>query len=221
MTLFSPPEHDRPRRTVAPGAIHLPGWLDTAAQHTLVDAFHAWATGPVPIRAASLPRGHQMTVETVCLGWHWQPYKYTRTAGDVNGEPVLPLPGWLIELGRAVLAEAYDPAAAAGWHPDTALVNFYDDNARLGMHQDKDEVVNSPVVSLSVGDACLFRVGNTENRTKPYTDLELRSGDAFVFGGQSRFAYHGVPKIFPATADPAAGLVRGRINITMRDTGLS
>jgi alkylated DNA repair protein (DNA oxidative demethylase) len=161
-----------------------------------------------------------MSVKTVCLGWHWQPYKYTRTAGDVNGQQVLPLPDWLTTLGRAVLADAYDPVAADNWHPDTALVNLYDDNAHLGMHQDKDEVVNEPVVSLSVGDTCLFRFGNTKNRNKPYTDIDLASGDAFVFGRKSRFAYHGVPGIHPGTANPAAGLATGRINITMRVTGL-
>ncbi|MGH3594291.1 MAG: hypothetical protein ACRDRF_25140 [Pseudonocardiaceae bacterium] len=64
------PAHDRQRRDLAftPGAIHLPGWLDHARQRALIDAFHSWAAGPVPTRAASLPRGHQMSVKTVCLG---------------------------------------------------------------------------------------------------------------------------------------------------------
>jgi DNA oxidative demethylase len=220
MTLFQPSAHDRRRRDLAPGAVHLPGWLDCAQQRTLVRASRSWAAGPVPIRAASLPRGHQMSVETVCLGWHWQPYKYTRTAGDVNGRPVLPLPTWLIAMGQAVLADAYDPVAARTWHPDTALVNFYDQAAHLGMHQDKDEIVNEPVVSLSVGDTCLFRFGNAESRGKPYTDIDIASGDAFVFGRETRLAYHGVPKIRAGTASPASGLAAGRINITMRVTGL-
>jgi alkylated DNA repair protein (DNA oxidative demethylase) len=86
--------------------------------------------------------------------------------------------------------------------PDAALVNFYDGDARLGMHQDKDERSDAPVVSLS-GDACVFRFGNTESRGRPYTDVELRSGDLFVFGGPSRFAYHRVPKLLPGTADHA------------------
>jgi alkylated DNA repair protein (DNA oxidative demethylase) len=205
MPLFPPPVHDRQRRAVAPGAIHLPGWLDSTAQRILVDAYHAWSSSPVPIRAASLPRGHQMTAKTVCLGWHWQPYKYTRTADDVNGQPVLPLPPWLIEMGRAVPADAYDPTTAVSWQPDTALVNFYDHNARLGMHQDKEEVVNSPVVSLSVGETCLFRFGNTENRTKPYTDLEPRSGDAFVFGGQSPLRISRRSKDLPGNGGPRGG----------------
>ena len=159
-----------------------------------------------------------MSVHTVCLGWHWQPYRYTRTADDVNGRPVLPLPAWLADIGRAVLDDAYGPGT--GHRPDTALVNYYDAAARLGMHQDKDEAVDEPVVSLNIGDTCRFRFGNLTDRGKPYTDVDLVSGDAFVFGRESRFAYHGVPKIYPGTAAPQCGLDRGRINITMRVTGL-
>ena len=81
MTLFGPDFPPRERRTIAPGAIHLPGWLDTRQQRRLVQAFRTWSTGPVPIRAALLPSGHRMSVRTVCLGWHWQPYRYTRTVG--------------------------------------------------------------------------------------------------------------------------------------------
>jgi alkylated DNA repair protein (DNA oxidative demethylase) len=213
---------DRPPRVVAPGAVHLPGWLSLEQQRRLVVAFHDWSRGPVPIRAAALPGGHRMSVETVCLGWHWQPYRYTRTADDVNGAAVLPFPGWLADLGREVLAEAYqDPAAAARYQPDTALVNFYRHTAKLGMHQDKDEHSDEPVVSLSIGDTCRFRFGNTTDRGQPYTDIDLAGGDAFVFGGPSRYAYHGVPKTCPGTGNPATGLITGRINITMRVTGMT
>jgi alkylated DNA repair protein (DNA oxidative demethylase) len=76
------------------------------------------------------------------------------------------------------------------------------------------------VVSLSVGDSCVFRFGTPHSRGKPYTDVTLASGDAVVFGRESRFAYHGVPRILPGTADPATGLREGRINVTMRVTGL-
>ena len=215
MTLFG-----RPRAELAPGAVHLPGWLDLAGQRRLVAAYREWVAGPVPARAAVLPGGHAMSVRTVCLGWHWRPYRYTRTADDVNGARVLDLPGWLAELGRRVVADAYDEAAAAAYEPDTALVNWYDPTARMGMHQDKDEVAADPVVSLSVGDSCVFRFGTPHSRGKPYTDLTLASGDAVVFGRESRFAYHGVPRILPGTADPATGLGEGRINVTMRVTGL-
>lgn len=221
----------RPRAVLAPGAVHVPGWLSDERQRELVVACRDWARGPVPIRHTLLPSGGVMSVQTVCLGWHWQPYRYTRTAGDVNGARVAELPGWLVELGRAALADAYgDPGAegpAAGasydsvYTPDTALINFYEGGAAMGLHQDKDEKCGAPVVSLSIGDSCVFRFGNTETRGRPYTDVELASGDLFVFGGPSRFAYHGVPKVYPGTAGPGTGMAGGRLNITLRETGLS
>ena len=163
-----------------------------------------------------------MSVRTVCLGWHWQPYRYTRIATDVGGGRVAEFPDWLADLGQAALAAALeDLDAGRRYRPDTALINYYDDSARMGMHQDKDEEANEPVVSLSVGDTCLFRFGNTSNRGKPYTDIDLASGDLFVFGGPSRFAYHGVPKIYVGTANPAIGLTSGRLNLTMRVTGMT
>ncbi|MDI2130001.1 alpha-ketoglutarate-dependent dioxygenase AlkB family protein [Yinghuangia seranimata] len=206
------------RREVAPGAVHVPGWLDAAAQARLLEACRAWARPPAGLRTVVLPGGGVMSVRMVSLGWTWRPYHYVRTTED--GEPVKPFPGWLGDLGRRAVAEVYDDAAAAAYHPDLALVNFYDDHARMGLHQDAYEGGDDPVVSLSLGDTCVFRFGNTETRGRPWTDVELESGDLFVFGGPSRFAYHGVPKTYPGTAEPALGL-RGRLNITIRVSGLS
>jgi alkylated DNA repair protein (DNA oxidative demethylase) len=212
----------RERAEIAAGAVHVPDWLGLERQRELVAACREWAGGPAPIRATRLPSGGVMSVQTVCLGWHWLPYRYSRTADDVEGAPpVAAFPGWLGDLGRAAIAAAYDVrAAAARYEPDAALVNFYDEHARMGLHQDSDERSDAPVVSLSIGDGCVFRFGNTRTRGKPYTDVELQSGDLFVFGGPSRFAYHGVPRLLPGTADPACGLSRGRLNITLRVTGL-
>ncbi|MEV4330393.1 alpha-ketoglutarate-dependent dioxygenase AlkB [Streptomyces sp. NPDC049597] len=214
----------RERAVIAPGAVHVPGWLPPDRQRELVEACRSWARGPVPLRHTALPGGGVMSVRTVCVGWHWQPYRYSRTADDVNGERVAAFPRWLVDLGREALAEAYGDDRTYGdpfaYTPDTALINFYDGAARMGMHQDKEERSGAPVVSLSIGDTCLFRFGNTENRGRPYTDVELMSGDLFVFGGPSRFAYHGVPKVYAGTADPAAGTAAGRLNITLRETGL-
>lgn len=202
------------------GAHHVPGWLTPEQQRWIVARFTEWTRGPVPLRAAMV-RGHQMSVKTVCLGWHWRPYEYTREAVDVNGNRVLDFPDWMTRLGRQALVSAHgDPRAGDDYHPDTALVNFYDDTARMGMHQDSDERSGAPVVSLSIGDTCRFRFGNTENRNRPWTDLDLASGDLFVFGGASRLAYHGVTKVHPGTAPADCGLDSGRINITMRVTGL-
>lgn len=222
MTLFPADPRPSPRAEIAPGAVHVPGWLPWERQRELVAACRRWAAGPVPMRHTRLPRGGVMSVQTVCVGWHWRPYAYSRTAEDVNGARVAEFPDWMVELGRQALVAAYeDPAAGEGYSPDTALINFYDGDARMGMHQDKDERSDAPVVSLSIGDTCVFRLGNTQNRNRPWTDLELASGDLFVLGGPSRFAHHGVPKVRPGTGDPECGLAAGRLNITMRVTGLA
>lgn len=211
----------REKRMLAPGAVHVPDWLTIEQQRRIVEAARGWAAGPARMRKLSLGPGRQMSVQTVCLGWQWLPHRYTRIAEDLGNVPVEPLPEWLVELGREAVRDAYDdPAAGDDYHPDVALVNFYDDAAKLGMHQDKDEKNDAPVVSLSIGDTCTFRFGNTENRNKPYTDVELMSGDLFVFGGPSRFAYHGVPKVRPGSANPETGMKRGRLNISLRTTGL-
>ncbi|MCX5204878.1 alpha-ketoglutarate-dependent dioxygenase AlkB [Streptomyces sp. NBC_00237] len=215
-------ELPRERAEVAPGAVHVPGWLSLKEQQELVVACRRWATGPVPLRQTRLPGGGLMSVRSVHLGWHWQPYRYSRTADDVNGARVADFPPWLGDVGRRALVDAYeDERAGDGYAPDAGLVNFYDGDARMGMHQDREERSRAPVVSLSIGDSCVFRFGNTQGRGRPYTDVELRSGDLFVFGGPSRFAYHGVPKVLPGTGDPATGMAAGRLNVTLRVTGLA
>lgn len=206
----------RPRTTLGPGAVHVPDWLDLGEQRALVDACRAWATPPAGMRHTRMPNGGVMSVQTVCLGWHWVPYRYSRVTDD--GTPVKPFPDSLVELGRRALATAY--GSGADYQPDIALVNFYSADARMGQHQDKDERSLAPVVSVSLGDTGLFRFGNTTGRGRPWTDVELRSGDLVVFGGESRLAYHGVPKILPGTADPGIGLAAGRLNITLRVSGM-
>ena len=116
--------------------------------------------------------------------------------------------------------------AAAGFQPvpyDAAIVNLYGPGAKLGLHQDKiegAEVVasGSPVVTISLGDSCIFRFGKTERPSRPYKDIHLSSGDLFVFGGPSRLAYHGVPKIYGGSGDPGIG-IDGRISVTLRQVG--
>ena len=205
----------RERAVVAPGAVHVPGWLPLARQRELVDACREWGRGPVPYRRTVLPGGGVMSVRSLCLGRQWEPYRYLDSVG-------VELPDWLVALGREAVVEAYGEdgefGGIGGFAPDTALVNFYAAGARMGMHQDKEERSGAPVVSLSLGDRCVFRFGNAENRGRPYRDVELASGDLFVFGGASRWVHHGVPTVRPGTADPALGLV-GRLNITLRETG--
>ena len=210
----------RPRREVAPGAVHLPAWIDAERQRDLVARCRVWASGRVPMRAARMPTGGIMSVRSMGLGWHWQPYRYSRTADDAGGYPIPPFPAVLRDLGQAAVSAAFGAEAGAGYQPDAALVNYYDDDARMGMHQDREEQVDAPVVSLSLGTSCIFRFGNTENRNRPWQDIELRSGDLFVFAGQSRFAYHGVLRTLPGTAPAGIGF-DGRLNITLRQTGLA
>ncbi|PWH07584.1 alpha-ketoglutarate-dependent dioxygenase AlkB [Brachybacterium endophyticum] len=226
----------RPVHELAPGAVWVPGFLTLEQQSWIAARFEEWAEGPVPPRSPKV-RGHEMSVRTVCLGWHWRPYAYSREAVDVNGRPVLPFPDWMTRLGRSAIDAATDVSDtlrresgaaqesgaapdAAPYSPDTALVNHYHPDAKMGMHQDKDEHSLAPVVSLSIGDACTFRFGNTEARTRPYQDITLESGDLFVFGGPARLAFHGVTRIHPGTAPAGCGIPDGRLNITLRETGL-
>jgi alkylated DNA repair protein (DNA oxidative demethylase) len=211
----------RSRAQLAPGAVHVPDWLDPGEQRRLVEACRDWSRPPAGMRAARLPGGRVMTVQTVCLGWHWYPYRYSRTRDDQDGSPVAPFPEWLGDLGREALANAYgDPDRARGYRPDIALINHYTADARMGLHRDSDERAPDPVVSFSIGAPCVFRLGNTEHRGRPWTDVELHSGDLVVFGDESRLAYHGVPKLLPAHVVPDTGLATGRLNITLRVSGL-
>ncbi|MFF4580284.1 alpha-ketoglutarate-dependent dioxygenase AlkB family protein [Streptomyces sp. NPDC001373] len=209
----------RGRTGIAPGAVHLPDWLGPRRQRELLDACRAWARPPAGLRTVRTPGGGTMTARQVCLGLHWYPYGYAPTAVDGDGAPVKPMPGWLAELGRRAVADAYGTPPPPAEAYDIALVNFYRGDSRMGMHRDAEERSPAPVVSLSLGDSCLFRFGNTASRGRPYRDVELRSGDLFVFGGPSRLAYHGVPKVFPGTAPSGLGLT-GRLNITLRVGGL-
>ncbi|MEU6758172.1 alpha-ketoglutarate-dependent dioxygenase AlkB [Streptomyces sp. NPDC046685] len=221
------PEHPEPlaelfpreRTVIAPGAVHVPDWLGPGRQAELLAACRAWARPPAGLRTVRTPGGGEMSARQVCLGLHWYPYGYARTAVDGDGAPVKPMPAWLAELGREAVAAAYGTPPEPAVEYDIALINFYGGDSRMGMHRDAEEKSPAPVVSLSLGDTCVFRFGNTASRGRPYRDVELRSGDLFVFGGPSRSAYHGVPKILPGTGPRALGLT-GRLNITLRVGGL-
>ena len=204
---------------IAPGAMLVPIWLDDDAQLELADAFHEWAKPPAGLRRPKMPNGAPFSTLAVCLGWHWYPYRYSRTCDDNDGAPVKPFPPLLARLGAAA-------CAATGFQPvayDAAIVNLYEPGAKLGLHQDKIEGADviragSPVVTISLGDTCTFRFGNTDRPSRPYRDVQLASGDLFVFGGPSRLAYHGVPKVYGGTAPPGLGLP-GRISVTLRQAG--
>lgn len=210
------------RREVLPDVVHIAGWLGIEEQRAIVAQFERWALPPAGLRHPRVPKGHLMSVQSVCLGWHWQPYAYSRTADDSDGAPVKPLPIEIAELARAAVADAYGPDSpeAVAYAPDAAIVNLYAPGAHLGLHQDGEEPCDAPVVTISLGDRCVFRLAGTDRRTAPFTDVELDSGDLLVFGRQNRRIYHGVPKVHSWTAPDRLGLPAGRLSITVRQTGL-
>jgi alkylated DNA repair protein (DNA oxidative demethylase) len=204
---------------VVPGATWLPGWLNLNGQKELLDACREWAKPPAGMRRPHMPNGAPFSTMAVCLGWHWYPYRYSRTCDDGDGAPVKPFPDLLDRLGATA-------CRASDWTPvayDAAIINFYDHKAKLGLHQDKIEgreviAAGSPVVTISLGDTCTFRFGNVHRPTRPYRDLPLASGDLLVFGGPARLAFHGVPRIHPGTGPPGLAL-NGRISVTIRQSG--
>ncbi len=205
-----------------PGVVHVPGWLGLTEQQRLVADFREWARPPEGLRHPRLPSGHLMSVQSVCLGWHWLPYAYTRTADDTDGAPVKPMPADLRELACRAVADAYGAGSeeARQYEPDAALINLYRPGARLGLHQDAEEISDAPVVTISIGDTCRFRLAGVDRRTAPFVDVELRSGDLLVFGRSYRRIFHGVPKVLDGTAPAGLGLLPGRLSITVRQTGL-
>jgi alkylated DNA repair protein (DNA oxidative demethylase) len=124
------------------------------------------------------------------------------------------------DLLPGAVAEACGPDSASSYAPDAAIVNLYAAGAHLGLHLDGEEPSDAPVVTLSLGDTCVFRFAGVGRRNGPFTDVELRSGDLLVFGGPSRRIHHGVPKVFEGTAPADLGLPPGRVSITLRETGL-
>src|SRR6185437_7924444 len=128
LTVISPACSEVQSTHTRPSAIHLPGWLNMSQQRQIAEAFHEWSTGPLPIRATSLPGGHQMSVRTLRLGRHQQPS--TRNASVPDGQRVTEVPGWLAYIGQAAISAIYGPLAAAAYRPDTVLVNYYDPGPR-------------------------------------------------------------------------------------------
>ena len=197
--------------TLPDGIRHFPGFLDRAAQEKLVEDIRA-VVADAPLFTPQMPRtGKEMSVRmTNCgpLGWvtdKERGYRY-QAAHPLTGRPWPPMPQRLIALWNELGAYPH-PAEAC-------LVNFYSASAKMGLHQDRDEQdFDAPVVSVSLGDSCLFRVGGT-GRADKTVSFRLESGDIVVIGGAGRLAFHGVDRIYPHTSP----LLKqgGRINLTMR-----
>jgi alkylated DNA repair protein (DNA oxidative demethylase) len=201
---------------VAAGAFLLKRHLSLAAQRVVVDACRALIDGEVPGYVPVVRGGGRMHVRMLCLGRHWngRMYRYEEARSDYDQLPVPPLPPEFRDLAR-------DIAASAGMtlDADLCILNYYEAEGRMGLHQDKDESPKSlaaglPVVSISLGHTARFLFGGAR-RHDPIEALLLESGDAFVFGGPARLRYHGVSRIVPGTAPPELGL-DGRFNLTLR-----
>lgn len=164
-----------------------------------------------PLYVPRMPRsGRPMSVRmTNCgpLGW------YTDAAG-YRYQPVHPLTGRPWPPIPPLLLAAWHDLGGYGHPPEACLINYYGASARMGLHQDRDEEdFAAPVVSLSLGDAAIFRLGG-RHRRDPTHSFVLSSGDALVLAGPARLAYHGVDRIVPGSSPLLAE--GGRFNLTLR-----
>ena len=188
-----------------------PGYFDLPAQQSLLQAIRL-GTESAPLFTPKMPRtGKEMSVRMTnfgSLGWVTDKengYRY-QAMHPVSGKPWPEIPDSLLNLWSD-LADYPHP-------PEACLVNYYDDVAKMGMHQDRDEEqFEAPVLSVSLGNDCLFRVGGTSRGGKTQS-FRLRSGDVMMLSGEARLAYHGVDRIYPDTSP----LLKqgGRVNLTLR-----
>ena len=200
---------------IADGLMLFQARLDAAAQRELWQICRELAAGPVPMYSPTVRGGKKMSVGMLCLGRHWNglTYAYEDARSDFDGLPVPPIPPRLSAIARAAAADAgFDMT------PDLCIMNYYTVEAKMGVHQDKDErpetiAAGIPIVSVSLGDAARFVIGGLSRRD-PTSPIVLRSGDVLVMGGPSRLRYHGVTRILPGTAPEGTG--PGRFNLTFR-----
>jgi len=193
-----------------PGIDLRSGYFTRAAQERLLQAIRE-VVAEAPLFVPHMPRtGRPFSVRmTNCgpLGWLADKaggYRY-EPAHPETGAPWPPIPQMLLDLWADV---------GGGAPPEACLINHYAQNAKMGLHQDRDEEdFSAPIVSVSLGDTALFRIGGT-TRKSPTHRLELASGDVLVMRGEARLAYHGVDRIIPGSSDQLRE--GGRINITMR-----
>ena len=195
---------------IAPGLRYVPGYLDRPAQLGLLSAIRD-VLANAPLFAPTMPKsGAPFSVRmSNCgpLGWvsDRDGYRYASTH-PATERPWPPLP--------AAVLDAWRDLAAYPRPPEACLINYYDGTARMGLHQDRDEEsFVAPVVSLSLGDTCVFRYGG-EQRRGPTRSVKLASGDAIVLAGAARLAFHGVDRILAGSST----LLQegGRFNLTLR-----
>lgn len=195
---------------MTPGLKYLPGFLSAEAQQEMLAGLRA-AVAEAPFYTPVMPRsGRPFSVRMTNLGpLGWVSdragYRYQPTHPD-TGRPWPAIPGPVLAIWRAVSGYAHGPEAC--------LVNFYREGAKMGLHRDEDEEdFSAPVVSISLGDTAVFRIGGRERSGKTET-LKLSSGDVLVMGGEARLCYHGIDRVLAGTSTLLRG--GGRINLTLR-----
>jgi alkylated DNA repair protein (DNA oxidative demethylase) len=187
------------------------GALDRPAQEEMVKDLRHLA-GNAPFRQYQTPGGRKMSVRMSAagaLGWvtDRSGYRYDPHQPDGRDWPEIP---------EGVLA-VWRRFSGVNRIPDSCLVNFYGEGAKMGMHQDRDEADTKwPVVSISLGDDALFRVGSAERRG-PTKSVWLKSGDVAVLSGEGRMVYHGIDRIRFGSSDLLPD--GGRLNVTLRVAG--
>lgn len=184
------------------------GYLDRSAQESLVDVVRD-VLEQVPLVQPVTPRGKPMSVRMSAAGeFGWVSdrggYRYAPT--HPNGTKWPPIPAEVLAIWQDV--------SGATRRPECCLINWYGEGARMGLHQDRDESdLTQPVVSVSLGDSGLFRMGNVD-RGGSTGSVWLDSGDVVVMGGAARLCHHGVDRIrFGSSTLLPRG---GRINLTLR-----
>jgi len=194
----------------ASGARLYPEYFSHDAQAAIVAAIRG-ILAVAPLYTARMPRsGRPMSVgmsNCGSLGWFSDEagYRY-QNVHPQTGSPWPAIPDVLLQLWADVGQYPYAPEAC--------LINYYGPQARMGLHQDRDEAdFAAPVVSVSLGDACLFRIGG-DKRGDPTRSFRLNSGDVLVMGGDAPLAFHGVDRTYAGTSTLLGE--GGRINLTMR-----
>ncbi|WP_323767440.1 alpha-ketoglutarate-dependent dioxygenase AlkB [Antarctobacter sp.] len=189
------------------GFVIHPGFLDRAAQEALVVRLReVLATAPLFIpRTRRGPMSVRMSAAGK-YGWISDARGYRYDTQHPDGTPWPPIPDEVSAIWQAV--------SGCARAPECCLINWYGADARMGLHRDEDEAdLSCPVVSVSLGDDGLFRMGNIA-RSGRTESIWLKSGDVVVMGGTARLAHHGVDRIrFGSSTLLPNG---GRINLTLR-----
>ena len=185
-----------------------PGALSASEQADLLTEVLA-AAEQAPFYRPLTPGGRPFSVEMTNLG----PLGWVSDRGGYRYQPTHPVTGapWPF-MPRALTALWSD---LTGWPepPDACLVNRYREGARMGLHQDLDEQDQSaPVLSVSLGDAAMFRIGAAGGG--PTRTVRLASGDVCALTGPARLARHGIDRVIAGSSTLVPG--GGRINLTLR-----